>query len=312
MPTDQPYESEQEALRSYVAQKLRAGVSPVQLQSELNRYHVPDSYAQALIHQVYDELLTEARGFSIEAPPPESPKETLAAMSHEELVDYLSMQFSSGYDVGMISQQLLDYGYSQEETAKLLSEVGIAVEPVPEKPRSTLPSTWQGKGEIRSLYERIPAPSANTSGWLSVEQRALLLKGLLRSAWLLVVVLAVSAVGFFILPWVAFIPVISIALISAVVLVFDLLMHLIDLFPGRVRTVRTFLRWPAHIAVEDKTVHTVSMTGRRRRYRLWTQDLYLLIGRWGMEWPYLVYYSPLTRWVWHIEPEVEDESGRRF
>ena len=48
----------------------------------------------------------------------------------------------------------------------------------------------------------------------------------------------------------------------------------------------------------------------RRQYRLGDTKLYDLIGQWGLRRPYQVYYSPRTRWTWHLEPGEEGAPGQ--
>lgn len=38
----------------------------------------------------------------------------------------------------------------------------------------------------------------------------------------------------------------------------------------------------------------------------WQPELYNMVGQWGLQRPYQVYYSPHVRWIWHLEPGEEE------
>jgi hypothetical protein len=78
--------------------------------------------------------------------------------------------------------------------------------------------------------------------------------------------------------------------------------HLGDLLPGRVLAARAYLHEPADLSTARKEFYSVGLVGRRRCYRLCGRWLYGLILLTGLKCPYRVYYSPRTRWIWHLEP----------
>jgi len=306
--------SEEDRIRVYVEHKLADGTSPAAITAELVRYNVPESRARALVREIAGLPWEGQLSFTPEPVVAEKPVE------RADLVEFATTQLSS-YDATTVHQQLLSQGCSDKEAHEILAATGIdgGVEVTRELPRP------QSAG-LESTYVRVPVPAANAKGWLSGKQRKVLLRGLWRCIWFALVLLVLAGVGGFffagainayvsgliIVPlnftgvlWLVGWPgLCALSIIGIVVLVADIARHAADSFPGRIRVGQFYLHSPFVAKAGSEVSGRLHMGGRQ--YRVWRPELHNMVGQWGLQRKYKVYYSPRARWIWHLEPGEED------